>query len=69
MDVTFPGLPILILLFLIVPWVIGFAWVMPDANRHEQPGLLWEVLTFPLSWLVILIYLVVRALWQPGMRI
>ncbi|MFI5273401.1 MAG: hypothetical protein ACHQ4H_10265 [Ktedonobacterales bacterium] len=53
------------LLFVIVPWIIGFAWVLPDANRRGQPGLLWAVLTLPLGWIAVLVYLVARTLAAP----
>ena len=28
---------------LLVPWIIGFAWIVPDANRRGQPGWMWGV--------------------------
>lgn len=49
-------------IFLIIPWIIGFAYVLPDANRRGQPGWLWAVLTLPLGWIALLAYLVVRSL-------
>ena len=56
-----------LLLFWIIPWLIAFLWVRPDANRRGQPGLLWALLALPFSWLAILAYLVVRAI-SDGMR-
>lgn len=53
-------------LFTLIPWVIGFAWILPDANRRGQPGLLWALLTLPLGWLAVLGYLIVRAVQRPG---
>lgn len=49
-------------IFLIIPWIIGFAYVLPDANRRGQPGWLWAVLTLPLGWIALLAYLIVRSL-------
>lgn len=46
----------------IVPILLGFFWIRPDANTRGQPGLLWALLTIPLSWIAVLVYLVVRAL-------
>ena len=51
---------VLVLLFA-VPWVIAFAWIRPDANRRNQPGMLWALSSIPLGWWVVLAYLVVRA--------
>ena len=50
---------------ILIPLVIGFAWIRPDADRRGQPGWLWAVLTLPLSWLAVLAYLVVRAIVPP----
>jgi hypothetical protein len=50
----------------LVPIVIGFAYVLPDANRRGQPGWLWAVLTIPLGWIALLAYLVVRSLQAPA---
>jgi len=44
----------------LIPWVIGFAWVLPDANRRGQPGWLWALLTLPFGWLALLVYLAFR---------
>jgi cytochrome bd-type quinol oxidase subunit 1 len=51
--------------FFFIPVLIGFVWIRPDANTRGQPGLLWAVLTIPLSWVAILAYVVVRALAPP----
>lgn len=51
-----------------LPWIIGFAWILPDANRRGQPGVLWALITIPLGWLAILGYLIVRGLSRPAMR-
>lgn len=48
-------------LVVLVPWIIGFAWIVPDANRRGQPGWLWGLATLFLGWIAILSYLVVRA--------
>lgn len=53
------------LLFAIIPWVVGFALILPDANRRGQPGLLWALLTLPLGWLAVLGYLIVRTVQRP----
>ena len=37
-----------------------------DADRRGQPGLLWALLTIPLSWVAVLVYLVVRAFNSPN---
>ena len=50
----------------LIPLVIGFAWIRPDADLRGQPGWLWAVL--PLSWLAVLAYLVVRAMTPPTPR-
>ena len=50
---------------LVAPCVVGFGWILPDANRRGQPGALWARLTIPLSWVAVLAYLVVRAITQP----
>ena len=52
-------------ILVVAPWVIGFAWVRPDANQRGQPGFLWALLTIPLSWVAVLAYLIVRAITQP----
>lgn len=53
----------LIMLFVVlIPILIGFLWIRPDANSRGQPGLLWAILTLPLNWVAVLAYLVVRAL-------
>lgn len=49
------------LLFLLPPILIGFFWMRRDADTRGQPGLLWALLTIPLSWIAVLAYLVVRA--------
>jgi hypothetical protein len=46
----------------LVPVALGFFWIMPDADRRGQPGLIWAVATIPLGWLAVLGYLIVRAL-------
>ena len=51
--------------FTVVPWIVGFAYILPDANRRGQPGALCALLTLPLSWLAVLVYLVVRAGTSP----
>ena len=50
------------LFVLVVPCLIGFGYVLPDANRRGQPGWLWALLTVPLGWIALLAYLVVRSL-------
>jgi hypothetical protein len=54
-----------LLLGFVVPWIIGFTYIPPDANRRGQPGLLWALLTLPLGWITVLAYAVVRALQSP----
>lgn len=54
-----------LLLFAVIPWIVGFTWILPDANRRGQPGLLWAVLTVPLGWLAVLGYLIARAVQRP----
>ncbi len=62
------ALPVFTLVILAAPWIIGFGWVRPDANMRGQPGVLWALLTFPLSWAPILAYLIVRGLTRPTRR-
>ena len=52
-------------LFFLPPILIGFFWMRRDADRRGQPGLLWALLTIPLSWVAVLVYLVVRAVSSP----
>jgi hypothetical protein len=53
--------------FVLVPIiVIGFLWMRRDADLRGQPGMLWALLTIPLSWVAVLVYLVVRALTAPN---
>lgn len=59
-------MPVILLLFTVLPWVIGFTFVRIDADRHGQPGWLWAILTLPLGWIAILGYVVVRALVTQG---
>ena len=49
----------------LIPIVLGFAYVLPDANRRGQPGVLWAFATIPPSWLANLALLVARALAPP----
>ena len=51
---------LIIVVMLITPIAIGFAWILPDANRRGQPGALWAILTLPLGWLAVLGYLIAR---------
>ena len=53
-------------LFFLPPILIGFFWRRHDADRRGQPGLLWALLTIPLSWVAVLVYLVVRAFSSPN---
>ncbi|HEU5438053.1 MAG TPA: hypothetical protein VFU88_02090 [Ktedonobacterales bacterium] len=46
---------------LLVPWIIGFAWIVPDANRRGQPGWMWGLAALFLGWIAVLAYLVARA--------
>jgi hypothetical protein len=62
MHVGFRPIDFIILLVVVVPWLIGFGYVLPDADRRGQPGWLWAVLTIPLGWIALLAYLVVRSL-------
>ncbi|HEX6541841.1 MAG TPA: hypothetical protein VF040_08820 [Ktedonobacterales bacterium] len=60
---------LIMLLIVLIPVLIGFLWIRPDADSRGQPGLLWAVLTLPLNWIAVLAYLVVRALTpQNAMR-
>ena len=45
----------------LIPIIIGFAYILPDANRRGQPGLLWALLAIPFNWTVVVAYLVVRS--------
>lgn len=57
---------LMIVLGVLVPILIGFLWILPDANRRGQPGLIWALLTIPLNWVAVLAYVVVRALTAPN---
>ncbi len=61
-----PFMLLLLLLLFLMPIIIGFAFVLPDANRRGQPGWLWALLTIPLGWIALLAYLVVRSLQAPA---
>ena len=63
--VEFSVITLLPVILFVTPWIIGFAWMLPDANRRGQPGFLWALLTIPLSWVAVLAYLIVRAITQP----
>ena len=54
-----PELIVLIVVW-ILPLIVGFRYVRPDADRIGQPGIVWALLTIPFSWLAIVFYLVVR---------
>jgi hypothetical protein len=47
------------------PILVGFLWIRPDADTRGQPGLLWALLTIPLTWVAVLVYLVMRSLTPP----
>ncbi|HEU4782511.1 MAG TPA: hypothetical protein VFS83_04145 [Ktedonobacterales bacterium] len=53
-------------LFFLPPILIGFFWMRRDADGRGQPGLLWALLTIPLSWVAVLVYLAVRAFNSPN---
>ncbi len=58
-------IPLLGLFFLfVVPILFGFAWIRIDADRWGQPGVLWALLTIPLGWLAVLVYLAIRSTWS-----
>lgn len=60
-------IPLTLLAFGFVPPIlIGFLWMRPDADAHGQPGLVWALLTIPLSWIAVLVYVIVRALTSPN---
>ena len=62
----FELLPCGITALVILPAIlVGFLWIRPDADTRGQPGLLWALLTIPLSWIAVLAYAVVRALTPP----
>jgi hypothetical protein len=53
------------LVIFIIPIVIGFAYILPDASRRGQPGLLWALLTIPFNWTAVLVYVIVRSVQRP----
>ncbi len=61
MSFGFHAYELILLLFVLIPVLVGFLWIRPDANTRGQPGLLWALLTLPLNWVAVLAYLVVRA--------
>jgi hypothetical protein len=56
---------IFLALFLLLPLIIGLAYIWPDARRRGQPGWLWALASIFLSWFGVLAYLVVRAFTRP----
>ena len=52
---------VIVIVVVLAPIIVGFAWVLPDANRRGQPGIVWALLTIPFSWLAVLVYVIVRA--------
>lgn len=63
MGFHWPELLFLVFLaaMIVVPWIIGLVWIVPDANRRGQPGWLWGMAALFLGWIAILAYLVARA--------
>src|SRR5579884_2920615 len=53
-------------LFVLVPIIVGLAYIWPDARRRGQPGWLWALAAIFLSWFGVLAYLVVRAFTRPA---
>lgn len=49
----------------IIPILIGVFWMLPDANRHGQPGWLWALLTIPFGWVTIILYALIRVIRYP----
>jgi biopolymer transport protein ExbB/TolQ len=45
----------------VLPIIVGFAWIRPDANRSGQIGNLWALFTILAGWIAVLIYLFVRS--------
>jgi hypothetical protein len=54
------------LLIYLVPIIVSFAWVRPDADRSGQPGVLWAVLSIPFGWLPVLVYVAIRLVRAPS---
>lgn len=52
-------------LFVLLPLIVGLAYIWPDARRRGQPGWLWALAAIFLSWFGVLAYLVVRAFTRP----
>jgi hypothetical protein len=50
----------------IIPIILGFTWIRPDADRSGQPGGLWAVLTIPFGWITVLVYVAIRSLRASG---
>jgi ethanolamine transporter EutH len=61
---------IVLFLFLIIVYVIpitlGFTSIRKDADRSGQPGIMWAILTIPLGWLAVLVYIAIRAIRAPS---
>lgn len=68
MMVAHWGVLVPLLLVFVVPIIIGFVYVLPDATKHGQPGWLWALATIPLGWFGLLAYLIVRAVQPPTAR-
>ncbi|HEX6541840.1 MAG TPA: hypothetical protein VF040_08815 [Ktedonobacterales bacterium] len=64
-----PYMVVFFLMFVVgslLPIVVGFFWVRPDADSRGQPGLIWAVLTIPFAWVAVLVYVIVRSLTPPA---
>ncbi len=61
-------LPILLIYFLFFAGfvlgapIIGFVYILPEANKNGLPGWLWALSTVFLSWIAVLAFLIVSSL-------
>ena len=61
LGVHWPELFLLTMVW-VLPLIVGFRYVRPDADSIGQPGIIWALLTIPFSWLAILLYVLARML-------
>jgi uncharacterized membrane protein len=52
-------------MIVIAPWIIGFVWILPDANRRGKPGAFWVFLTLVFGWIAVLTYVLTRVPRRP----
>ncbi len=61
LGIHWPQLIILAIVW-VLPLIVAFRYVRPDADSIGQPGIIWALLVIPFSWLAIVLYLLARML-------